>query len=344
MSGSARRRILVGVSLSLGAVVLSLLLGEGVIRLFGFDLSLLAKVAPRMIYETEIHRPVSDPWLLLDMKPGATARYDGPFGEFAVHVNQLGFRGGERRIEKAPGVFRILCVGGSNVYGAGLDDDDTWPAKLEALLNATPPGRFEVWNLGVSGYNSLNMAAVARNASERFDPDLILVAPSNIGPRFFLEGTEDLQAYYREDETLWLDLFPPERMLLSPPLSQGTELFLMNHVRLYRYLMLVRLSRGATQDRRDQGLISVSQFHTDDPTRSVLRELSRSVPVALLMAPFVQEAAFEGIHRGLELPVLRLDASGLPPEYLEWHPSAEVMDWYVRSIARLLVEMKLLPG
>jgi len=336
-------RVLGGVALGLGAVVLALLIGEGVVRLFALDRPLLDRVAPRMIYETEVHKAVPDPRLLLQMRPGASASYEGPYGRFTVNVNSLGFRGPERSPDKAPGVFRILCIGGSNVYGAGLDDNETWPARLEERLDAGAPGRFEVWNLGVSGYNALNMIATARDALALYDPDLILFALSNTGPRFFLDGTEDLEWYYAEDETLWLDLIPPEMMLLPRVLPRGRELFLLNHVRLYRYLMLTRLGWSLEGDPGKQGLIHMHHPHTVEPTREFLATASRRVPIAIFLAPMVQTVDFRDFYQGLDLPVLCLDASGMPEEYRHWHPPAAVMGWYAERLVQMMGDAGLLP-
>ena len=45
----------------------------------------------------------------------------------------------------------------------------------------------------------------------------------------------------------------------------------------------------------------MNQSHTDEPMRAFLREASHSVSIAVLLAPMVQEGAFDGIFGGLNL-------------------------------------------
>lgn len=48
-----------------------------------------------------------------------------------------------------PGALvRVLCVGDSHTFGAGVDVYESYPAQLQALLDADSPGRFSVINLG----------------------------------------------------------------------------------------------------------------------------------------------------------------------------------------------------
>src|SRR5204863_1476949 len=71
---------------------------------------------------------------------------------YEVHINALGLRGPE--IERTPpvGRTRILALGDSMTFGYHLEEDETWPARLEALLRGA--GRdVEVVNGGVGGWS-----------------------------------------------------------------------------------------------------------------------------------------------------------------------------------------------
>lgn len=52
--------------------------------------------------------------------------------------------------------FRILAIGDSCTFGLGVHESQTWPARLESLLDLAFEGvtDFEVLNLGVPGYSS----------------------------------------------------------------------------------------------------------------------------------------------------------------------------------------------
>ena len=333
-----RTKLRWGALLSLAAILSAVVLGEGIVRVFDLDLNLLDGVVPRLTHELEVHQHVRDPSLLLTLKPKSSGSYRSHHGAFDVTINSLGFRGAERSAEKPHGVFRILCVGGSNVYGAGINDHETWPAKLEARLNDESPGRFEVWNLGVSGYNAINMTATAVAAMEKYQPDLIIFALSNIGPRFFLDGTPDIHEYYLKDETLWLDLFSPKLLSGGLVCSQEAELFLLSNIRLYRYYMLSRLAWS-----EENHSFPADLPHYVDRTREFLRSASRTVPIAVFLAPPVNPGGFERTLSGLDVPVMILDAKGKPEGYREWHPSTQVMHWYAKNLARMLHTEGLLP-
>jgi len=52
---------------------------------------------------------------------------------------------------------RVLCLGGSTTYGAGLDRSEAYPAVLEELLNADSRGRrWVVHNAGVGWHTSMH--------------------------------------------------------------------------------------------------------------------------------------------------------------------------------------------
>jgi hypothetical protein len=49
---------------------------------------------------------------------------------------------------------RILCVGDSHTYGAGIPASDSYPAALQSILDERAPGAYSVINLGVPGMNT----------------------------------------------------------------------------------------------------------------------------------------------------------------------------------------------
>jgi hypothetical protein len=117
---------------------------------------------------------VPHPFLGYALRPGARSRRE----DFAWSINSLGVRGPERASEKPPGVYRILCLGGSTTFGtSSTRDESTYPAQLERLLNEAPPAgvTYEVWNCGVSGYTTAeNLAYLALRLRDH-RPDAILL-------------------------------------------------------------------------------------------------------------------------------------------------------------------------
>ena len=319
---------------ALAGLALGLVLAEATLWLYPLDWRFLRGGVPRMEKELQLHVPVADPRFLVRLKPGSRGSFIHQYGPFSVTVNSLGFRGAERTIKKAGGTFRVICVGGSNVYGAGLDDHQTWPAQLQRRLEAATPGRFEVWNLGVSGYNNLQLAAMGAEALERLDPDLLIVAMSNWGPRHFLAGTTDLAGYYRADPTMWLEMFPASYLASPPGPSQESRLWLLSHLGLYRLALAARLA--SNPDDRLSIPASLRPRYARI-TRAFLQRAALRVKVAVFICPAVKPSTlFEESYRGLGIPVMTLDARGRPPEYSMFHPPAAVMDWYAERLASWL--------
>jgi hypothetical protein len=103
--------------------------------------------------------------------------YDGWFAGVPVRINALGFRDPrDYALDKAPGSFRILVLGDSVTFGHGAVYETTYPYLLEQQLRAWRPGvKWEVWNLGVPGYNTAQELAYLRLVEDRYAPDLVVV-------------------------------------------------------------------------------------------------------------------------------------------------------------------------
>jgi lysophospholipase L1-like esterase len=90
-------------------------------------------------------------------------------------TNSLGFRGREVVTPKPKGTFRIVCVGGSTTFDTlARSNEESWPARLEALLRARHPG-VEVVNMGVAGHTLRDTLGPAIWPKvELVQPDLIV--------------------------------------------------------------------------------------------------------------------------------------------------------------------------
>ena len=92
-----------------------------------------------------------------------------------VNVDSLGFRGSGFEVPKPEGTYRIVVLGGSAAFGAGVPDGMTIPAYLEASLDADFPYRVEVINAGVPGGTSFGERWRALNQLPEVGPDLVVV-------------------------------------------------------------------------------------------------------------------------------------------------------------------------
>ena len=116
---------------------------------------------------------LTDAWRGQRLAPG----YRGWFAGVPVQINSLGFRDPrEYTVEKAVGTFRILVIGDSVTFGHGATFETTYPYLLEQRLKQwRPEVRWEVWNLGVPGYNTRQELTYLTEVGPRFRPDLVII-------------------------------------------------------------------------------------------------------------------------------------------------------------------------
>ena len=107
-----------------------------------------------------------------------------------VHINRWGFRGKDWQETKEAGVARIALLGDSYVFGPGVDDNETFGAQLEAILNGEQKGRnrVEVLNFSASGYDLGHEIRVLERHGLRFKPDIVLL-------HFFLNDLLYVKSY-----------------------------------------------------------------------------------------------------------------------------------------------------
>jgi len=92
-----------------------------------------------------------------------------------VPINSLGYRGPEFSPEKAPGVFRIIIYGGSQVFDMNVGGLDDWPYRAGRLLRKAGFPTVEIINAGVLGNMSWEATAWLLGEGHRFDPDMVIL-------------------------------------------------------------------------------------------------------------------------------------------------------------------------
>jgi hypothetical protein len=97
-----------------------------------------------------------------------------------VRINSLGLRGPDVQRRKDAGVFRILVFGDSFVFGVGVSEEHSLTSQLARLLqrpDAAPASgrRFEVINMGVSGYSTDQEYLLFEHVGADLHPDLVLL-------------------------------------------------------------------------------------------------------------------------------------------------------------------------
>jgi hypothetical protein len=103
-------------------------------------------------------------------RPNVVVEYGKPEFHVKISQNNWGFRG--RPLEHAKGSKqRVLVLGDSFTYGIGVEDDQTFSARLEQL-----EPELEVINTGANGYGTGQELILLRDEGLAFDPDIVILA------------------------------------------------------------------------------------------------------------------------------------------------------------------------
>jgi len=142
--------------------VVLLLMFEIGLRLF-WRMSTLKKD----IYQTSANRI-----LRYELKPNTNTKFEG----FDVAINSDGFRGREYSLQKEENTYRIVLLGDSVAFGRLMPFEHGLSNRLEiALKNLCPQKNFEVLNMGVEGYNSIQELEMLKTRGLKYNPDLVIV-------------------------------------------------------------------------------------------------------------------------------------------------------------------------
>ena len=88
------------------------------------------------------------------------------------HINSHGFRERELSQDKPRGLRRILAVGDSVTFGAGVRVHETWTRQAELML--ADERRTQVVNLGVYSYDIQQVRATLSEVGWAWQPDLVV--------------------------------------------------------------------------------------------------------------------------------------------------------------------------
>ncbi len=128
---------------------------------------------------------VPDAELGVRLEPGAEMVFrlgENPLTK--IHVNTNGFRGPEwpePTPDAAPGTGEIVVVGDSQVFGLGVNDDETFSARLAELSGRT------VINAGVPTYGPLEYMATTEELLEQRKPQTVVYVLNFLNDPFELE-------------------------------------------------------------------------------------------------------------------------------------------------------------
>jgi hypothetical protein len=148
------------------------------------------------------------------------------------YFNSHGFRDYERTYEKAANTFRILVLGDSYVEALQVALSDAFPALLEKRLNEHSTAmRFEVLNLGQSGFGTADEYMRYVNFGVKYSPDLVILA--------FLSGNDfqDNSKFFSPESHLFYFAFDKNHnLVIDRSVIDNYQRSLALPKRLFQYL------------------------------------------------------------------------------------------------------------
>ncbi|MEM7201373.1 MAG: SGNH/GDSL hydrolase family protein [Planctomycetota bacterium] len=118
-----------------------------------------------------LRQAVPEPRVGYTLQQNVTKRVRGA----EIRTNGAGMRSSVEYRAKAPGVFRIVCLGDSMVMGTGAPEADRWGDQIAEILHGLGQANVEVLSCGVDGWTAVNAAAYLTSRLSEYDPDLVLV-------------------------------------------------------------------------------------------------------------------------------------------------------------------------
>ncbi len=170
---------------------------------------------------------IPHPYLVYVLNPNA--RYQDFYGQPPRQfINSLGFRGKEFSKQKKPGVYRIICMGGSTTYSLHERNEAmTYPQMLEDNLNSVfDSPRFEVINAGTPGWTSAESLMNLQFRLLELQPDMVIS----------YEAVNDTYAMRVEDEGK--SDYSNFRQIVDYSQATRFERFLFSASAIYRFYFL----------------------------------------------------------------------------------------------------------
>lgn len=334
MTVSRRRAALLAASTVVSALCL-----EGALRALRVDRRIVARALYYLVTDPPVHRVAADPFLHYELRPNASHQSCDAHGCGTVTINRHGARGAAHDFARTPATFRVLCVGGSTTYGAGVGDPQTMPAALERDLarDAPPDRRVETWNLGTSAYTLAQAAHLARTRLDALRPDVVVVQLYNRGRRAFLPWAPG------DDVVAWFDLdaeLVPENFSAPPFVTSRV------HRRAMRSLALYRVARALWRQMEPP----VDAAYGDALSRREAAALTAAATARGVAVVYVAIPALRGAVTARDVfPTLDpsrfvdLYAPGREALYYEVHPPAPYLAEYAERVALTLHTLGLAP-
>jgi lysophospholipase L1-like esterase len=268
-----------------------------------------------------------------DPEVARLAKRDGEF-EYKgarVRTNNAGFRSERSYVPKPAGVFRVVCLGDSFVFGeAGLEEDRLCD-QMEAFYREhgvrVGARRVEVYSLGLPSWTLLQEARYLTRRLSEYDPDVVLVlsTANDITDNFGVTGAGTLTTS-----------FSPERRSLGSAVFTNQQALRWGN---FSYTALTTDVCGEARSRWRRAMAelrSLVELQDERGGRTLLALLLHTTS-----AYFVEIYKGELEQAGIDAPLLLTDFFWSPETKLEHddHPNraghAIVSHHFVHALSKL---------
>jgi hypothetical protein len=259
-----------------------------------------------------------------------------------VRINNWGFRGPNfsKRSEVRSGLFRIMFLGDSVLMGQGVAERERFTDQLQMKIRTDRPNtNFEILNLGVQGFETLQELKMATIMEEPAGPDLVVVA-------FW---TNDPNIHYRH--------YPPIRLPLPHYLDSLRRLMIVRLADSVYDWLAHRIARIPTHDQEVQQAYNPASEDWKIFEKAVeglggwAKKVTGRAPVALHL-PDPIEAEKRGRYIAVKNVFIKNgfdwveSSAGAYHPVSRWdtHPSASSHAAYAEAMYRYLKEKDLPPA
>lgn len=334
--------------LAVGSVLFIVVLAEAASALF---------LPPPITWRDPQELYTHDPLLGHVLAPGQHAFTHS----FPVSTNSHGFRDREYPLVPSSDTVRILCLGDSLTFGDGVAVEDTYPKRLEAILQENGGHKFEVINTGVPSYDTWQEVTFFKTRGTQFEPRVVVLGfyGNDIVPR-----PEVVRTSLSGDGTLtrkgFGGVFPDELVHIL----KGSRFLLFLKDRIGKLINSIQpsseyrhqraLLEGRSDEFVEQGWREV-ESSLEEMTELQRKHDFRFVIMGFPMAeqllhehPQAQyPARLKRIAEKLDIPfidmqpVFKRELKGFGSLFIEWdgHPNAHAHRIAAEELSRVLVPM-----
>ena len=139
----------------------------------------LIEPKPRYEAENEFKFYEYSDYLGWKNKPYANGTFYTPDSKTYISINSKGLRDYEHSYNKAGNKERIQFYGNSFTWGYGVNADERYTNVFAGELDKTFPNKYEIINLGTSGYGTDQEYLLLKTEGIKYQPDFIIFAYHN---------------------------------------------------------------------------------------------------------------------------------------------------------------------